>query len=143
MHNEQAMPAELRLEILAYAPTAFFACRSCEVALREAGVSRSVREEQFRTGLPLELAQEYGHLSDWVRDLAARHQGRIAIDVIDVASVRGFWKSLRHGIRHYPAIIVGGRVFAGAEFSAAADAVDRCLTGRSLISCAPDPPSEG
>jgi len=127
MHNEEAMPARLRLEILAYAPTVFFACRTCEVALREGGVSRSVREEQLRTGLPPELAQEYSRISDWVRELAARHQGRIAVDVIDVASVRGFWKSLRHGIRHYPAIIVGGRIFAGTDFSAAADAVDKCL----------------
>jgi hypothetical protein len=60
----KGMPAELRLEILAYAPTAFIACRNCEVALQEAGVSRSVREEQFRTGLPLELVQEYDHHFD-------------------------------------------------------------------------------
>ena len=131
MHNEEAMPARLRLEILAYAPTVFFACRTCEVALREGGVSRRVREEQLRAGLPPELAQEYSRISDWVRELAARHQGRIAVDVIDVASVRGFWKSLRHGIRTYPAIVTGGRIFTGTELSAAADAVDRSLAAAS------------
>ena len=128
MHNDDAVSAKLSLEILAYAPTVFFACRTCEVALREGGVSRSIREEQLRAWLPPELAQEYSRISDWVRELTARHQGRIAVDVIDVASVRGFWKSLRHGIRHYPAVIVGGRIFAGTEFSAAADAVDKFLS---------------
>jgi hypothetical protein len=125
------MPAELELEILAYAPTVFFFCRTCEAALREGGVSRRVRAEQLRGGLPPELAQEYGRLSEWVRELAARHEGQIAIDVIDVASVRGFWKSLRHGIRRYPAVIVEGQTFVGPELSAAAAAVDRRLADAS------------
>jgi hypothetical protein len=131
LHHEEAMPAELKLEIIAYAPTAFFFCRNCEAALGEGGVGRSVRQEQLRAGLPPDLAREYGRLSDWVRELAARHEGRIAVHVIDVASVRGFWKSLRHGIRRYPAIIVGGQVFAGTELSAAAAAVDRSLPAAS------------
>ena len=122
------MPAKLKLEILAYAPTAFFYCRSCEVALSEGGVGRSVREEQLRAGLPPDLAREYARVSDWVVQLVALYGERIIVDLIDVASVRGFWKTLRHGIRSYPAVIVGGRIFAGAELSAAAAVVAKSLT---------------
>ncbi len=123
----KTMPAKLKLEILAYAPTAFFGCKNCEVALSEGGVGRRVREEQLRAGLPPDLAQEYGRVSDWVVELVARHGERIVVDLIDVASVRGFWKTLRHGIRRYPAVIVGGRTFAGADLSAAAAVVARSI----------------
>jgi hypothetical protein len=129
--REQTMPAKLKLEIVAYAPTAFFGCRTCEVALREGGVGRTVREEQLRTGLPPDLAREYGRVSDWVAELVVRHGERIIVDLIDVASVRGFWKTLRHGIRRYPAVIVGGQTFAGAELSTAAAAVAKILAAAS------------
>ncbi len=111
----------LRIEILAYAPTAFFGCRNCEVPLGPTGVGRAVRREQLDAGLPEEMLQEYARISDWVRRLAASHGERIALDVIDVASVRGFWKALRHRTRRYPAVIVDGRV--SADLGAAEAAV--------------------
>ena len=106
------MPALLRLQILAYTPTAFFQCRGCEIVMEETGFGRSVREEQIGSGLPPEMQREYAGISDRVERLVAAGGGRVAVELIDVASLRGFWKSLRHGIRRYPAFIVGGRVTA-------------------------------
>jgi hypothetical protein len=120
------MHAPVKLEVLAYAPTLFLNCRGCEAALGEAGLSRSVREEQLRTGLPADVQREYDAVSGWVRRVLARHGERVAVDLVDVASVRGFWKSLRHGIRRYPAVIVDGREsFAGTDLAAAEGAVER------------------
>ncbi len=100
----------LQIEILAYAPTAFFQCRHCETALDEAGIGRAARREQLGAGLPGDLLQEYARVSEWARRLADSHGQRIALEVIDVASVQGFWKALRHRTRRYPAVIVDGRV---------------------------------
>lgn len=123
------MHAPVKLEILAYAPTLFFQCRKCETALGQAGLARSVREEQLATGLPPDVQREYDEVSGWVRDLLARHGERVAVDLVDVASVRGFWKSLRHGIRRYPTVIVDGRErFSGSDLAAAESAVERRLS---------------
>jgi hypothetical protein len=122
-------PGRVKLQIVAYTPTAFFACKHCELALSEAGVGREVHQEQVRSGLPPDLVEEYGRISDWVGELVARHGEQVAVDLIDVASVRGLWKSLRHRLRRYPAVIVDGRTFAGAELPAAAEAVARALAG--------------
>ncbi len=123
------MATPLKLEILAYAPTAFFHCQHCELLWDQIGFSRGVREEQLQSGLPAEMLQEYAQVSDWVRRLVATHGERIAIEVIDVASVRGFWKSLRHGIHRYPAVIMGGRQsFVVSELGSAEAAVARRLS---------------
>jgi len=118
------MPAEHKLEILAYAPTAFFACRHCEVVMSEAGVGAGVHREQLSSGLPPDMAKDYGRVSSWVLEQVARCGDRVAVEVIDVASVRGFWKSLRHRVHRYPAVIVDGENF-GADLAAASAALDR------------------
>lgn len=104
------MPMPLSIQVLAHAPTAFFQCRNCEVPLAHTGVGRVVRREQLDAGLPEEMLEEYAQISDWARRLAASHGGQVSVEVIDVASVRGFWKALRHRARRYPAFIVGGHL---------------------------------
>ena len=51
------MKAPLLVEIVAYAPTAFYHCTHCEVAWREMGVSNRIHEEQTLNSLPADLAQ--------------------------------------------------------------------------------------
>ncbi len=41
-------PRPLMIEIVAYAPTAFYHCTHCEVVWKETGFSRGVREEQVK-----------------------------------------------------------------------------------------------
>jgi hypothetical protein len=109
----------LRVDVVAYAPTAFYHCTHCEVVWKETGFSRGLHEEQVRNALPPDLLADYQSLSDWVRHLLATFCDQVQIKVIDAASLEGAWKSVRHGLRRYPAVLVGGRRFTGTDFSAA------------------------
>jgi len=79
----------LRVEILAYAPKAFFQCRHCEVVTSEAGLGRCVREDQLQNGLPVDLQRELARVVAWAARLMASHGHRVEVEVIDAASVRG------------------------------------------------------
>jgi hypothetical protein len=121
-------PRPLMIEIVAYAPTAFYHCTHCEVVWQETGFSRGVREEQAASALPPEMLKDYQAVSDWVRHLVRAYGDRVVLKVIDAVSLEGVWKTTRHGLRRYPAVIVAGREsFAGADFSAAEAAIARHL----------------
>jgi hypothetical protein len=114
----------LKVEILAYAPTAFFQCQHCEVVMSEAGLGRRVRQDQLQDGLPGDLQRELALVMDWAARVLATHGQRVEVEVIDAASVRGLWKSLRHRLWRYPAVVVGGRErFRGTNLVAAEGAV--------------------
>ena len=104
------MPVPLSIEVLAHAPTAFFHCRHCELVWEQVALGPAVRREQLGAALPPEMLEEHAQVLDWARRLAASHAGQVSVEVIDVASVRGFWKALRHRARRYPAVIVDGRL---------------------------------
>jgi hypothetical protein len=104
----------LLVEILAYAPTAFYHCMHCEVAFREMGKSDAVQKEQLSSSLPSDLMDEYRVLSDWVRDMFRQHRDRIVISVIDAASVEGVIRSLRYGAHRFSGHCQRGR-FAGDD----------------------------
>jgi len=58
---------------------------------------------------PLDLKEEYLKLCDWIRELTRLHKDRLLIKLIDAQSILGFYKSLRHWLRKYPAFIVEGK----------------------------------
>lgn len=130
------MGSPLLVEIIAYAPTAFYHCTHCEVAWREMGATNKIHEDQFTTSLPDDLAQDYQQVSDFVREIFRRHCDQVLVKVIDVASVEGFWKTLRYGVRHYPAVIIGGQKrFTGKQFLEAEEEIGRevsLLAGSAL-----------
>jgi hypothetical protein len=109
------MSKPLMVEIIAYAPTAFYHCTHCEVAWREMGASNNIHDEQVQSSLPPDLADDYQAISDWVRELFRLYCDQLLVKVIDAASLEGFVKSLRNGIHRYPAIIFGGEKFTGDE----------------------------
>jgi hypothetical protein len=74
-----------------------------------AGVGRAVHAEQARASLPMDLAMEYQRVADVVTALALEHSSELAVDVVDPASLAGFWLSLRHRLRHYPAVLFNGQ----------------------------------
>ncbi len=125
------MAEPLLVEIIAYAPTAYYHCKHCEVAWREAGASNHVHDEQVASSLPPDLTQDYQATSDWVRDLFRRYCDQVTVKVIDAASMEGFFKTLRYGVHPYPAVIIGRQArFTGpaAEvFVRASAEVDRRL----------------
>jgi hypothetical protein len=116
----------LLIEVVAYAPTAFYHCMHCEVVWKETGFNKGVHEEQIASALPPDVMQDYRAVSDWVNHLFKVYCDRVVVKVIDAASIEGFWKTLRHGLRHYPAIVVGSARFSGTDFAAAeAEIADR------------------
>jgi hypothetical protein len=117
----------LLVEIVAYAPTAFYHCTHCEIIWQETGFSKGVHEEQIASALPPDLMQDYRAMSDWVQQLFKVYCDRVAVKVIDAASIEGFWKTLRHGLRRYPAVLVGSAKFSGANFAAAEAEIARRL----------------
>ena len=100
------MAEPLLIEIITYAPTAYYHCKHCEVAWREAGVSNHVHDEQVQSSLPADLTREYQILSDWVQELFRRYCDRVLVHVIDAASFEGVLNSLRYGTRRYPAVVI-------------------------------------
>jgi len=117
----------LLVEIVAYAPTAFYHCTHCEIIWKETGFSNGVHEEQVASALPPDVMQDYQAVSDWVRQLFKVYCDQVRVKVIDATSIEGFWKTLRHGLRRYPAVLVGPAKFSGANFAAAEAEIARRL----------------
>lgn len=115
------MSKPLLVEIIAYAPTAYYHCTHCEVAWHEMGASNRIHEEQLESSLPEDLIKEYQTVSSWVREMFRVHCDAILIKVIDAASIEGFYKSLKYRARRYPAVIVNRETrFLGSQMLPAA-----------------------
>lgn len=121
------------VEVVTYAPTIFAHCQHCELTFGHAGIGQRIRREQARESLPEDLRHEYAAVSSWVHDLRERFGPRVRIKVVDVASIQGVWKSFRHRLRRYPAVIVEGeRRYVGAEdLDEAGRVVERYVTAPS------------
>lgn len=121
------MDKPLLVEIIAYAPTAYYHCTHCEVAWREMGASNRIHHEQLASSLPEDLAQEYQQVSDWVREIIKRHCDQVVVKVIDAASPEGLFKSLRYRVRRYPAVIIDHHVRTKGSLSGAGEEIERLL----------------
>jgi hypothetical protein len=115
------MKSPLLVEIIAYAPTAYYHCTHCEVAWREMGANNRIHEEQVESSLPKDLIEEYQTVSDWVQEIFRVHCDAVIIKVIDAASIEGVFKSLKYNARRYPAVIVNGTSrFLGSQMLSSA-----------------------
>ena len=115
------MAEPLLVEIIAYAPTAYYHCTHCEVAWREMGANNRIHEEQWESSLPKDLIKEYETVSKWVKEMFREHCDAIVLKVIDAASIEGFYKSLKYNARRYPAVIVNRKKrFIGSQMLPAA-----------------------
>jgi len=128
------MQEPLLVEIIAYAPTAFYHCMHCEVAWKEMGATDRIHAEQLESSLPEDLAADYQAVSDWVREIFREYCDRILVRVIDAASIEGVYKSIRYGARRYPAVVMsGGARFIGrAGLPSASQEIARRLTRQPL-----------
>ena len=128
------MNKPLLAEIIAYAPTAFYHCTHCEVAWREMGATNRIHDEQMESSLPKDLINEYQAVSDWVQEVFRVHCDRIAVKVIDAASLEGFFKSLKYNARRYPAVIVDQKArFMGSQtLQPVADEIARLLANQPV-----------
>ena len=122
------MRAPLLVEIIAYAPTAYYHCTHCEIAWREFGMSNHIHEEQVGSSLPEDLAGQFQMVSAWVRQLFQKHNNWVEVKVIDAASFEGFVKSLRYNTRRFPAVIVDRKAaFSSGTMQEAEQTIDRIL----------------
>lgn len=118
----------LQIEILTYAPTEFFHCLHCEAVMHAVGIGQAVRREQRAAAFPADLQAEYAALGDWVRAVVERHGNRLAVRIVDAASLEGAYKSLRYRVRRYPAFVIGGTVYRGADYPRLDRVVDEALS---------------
>ncbi len=101
------------LEIVTTVLTSWGECRRCKPMFDQTGLDQKFRHEEIE-GYPADLKDEVTRLSDWVRELNRLYKHRLLIKIIDVQSLLGLYKSLRHRIRTYPTFIVEGReTYAG------------------------------
>jgi hypothetical protein len=64
------------------------------------------RDKQILNDYPEDLKEDYLFLSNWIRELSQKYRENILIRVIDVQSLQGVLKSIRHGIFRYPTFII-------------------------------------
>ncbi len=120
----------LMVEVIAYAPTQFFHCTHCEVLFQEADVKgvKKFHADAVETSMPADMMQEYRNLSDWILNSVERFGGRVVFKVIDAASMEGLLKSVRYGVRKYPAVVIDGKAKqTGADFQQADALIDQSL----------------
>ena len=128
------MNEPLLVEIIAYAPTAFYNFTHCEVAWQEMGKSNRVHEEQLESSLPEDLIKEYETVSNWVKEMFRMHCDAVVLKVIDAASIEGFYKSLKYNVRHYPAVIVNhkSRFIGSQKLASASEEIAHQLASRPM-----------
>jgi hypothetical protein len=98
----------IQLEIVTKVVTFFDRCRRCQILFNQSGLDEKIHQKEMEE-YPPDLKEEYLKLSDWIRELTRLYKHRLLIRVIDAQSPLGFYKSLRHRIRTYPAFIVEGK----------------------------------
>lgn len=114
------------VQVITYAPTVFRHCQHCEVAIAGIGLGERIHRAEAANALPEDLLQDFQQVSDFVHALLERHGGRVSVSVIDAASIEGVWKSLRYGVRRYPAVVVDGRDrIVGPDFAAIGRVVEQ------------------
>jgi hypothetical protein len=94
------------------------------------GLGPKVHREQLDSGLPSDLYEEFHRLAEWAGTLPDKFGHRVALRVVDVASIEGFFKSLMSRFRAYPAFVVDGRRYVGSDFSRVDSLIAEQLTGR-------------
>jgi hypothetical protein len=125
--------AAVHVEILTYAPTEFYHCQHCEIVWDSVGFGQRIRAEQRANALPADLRAEFSAISDWVAQSVGQYGERLQFKVVDVASVEGVIKALRHRVRRFPAFIVdGSERIVGFDPDRLDEAISRRLKGGSV-----------
>lgn len=73
-------------------------------------------------------------MSDWVKMIFQQYCDKIILKVIDAASIEGFYKSIKYGVRHYPAVVVDHRLrFPAGDFINAGLAIRNILQAQQSV----------
>src|SRR4030067_2215373 len=117
----------IQLEIVTKVVTFFDHCRHCKILFDQAGLDQKLHQKEMDE-YPPDLKEEFIKLSDWIRELTRLYKHRLLIKLIDVQSLLGIYKSLRHRIRTYPTFIVEGKeTYAGWDKSQLESLLDKYI----------------
>jgi len=76
------------------------------------------RDEGDLNEYPEDVKDDYNLLSSWLSELTQKYREKIRIELINVSSFRGFYKSIRHWTQTYPTFIVNKKVkYSGSDKS--------------------------
>jgi hypothetical protein len=64
------------------------------------------RDDRDFDEYPEELKEDYLSLCSWIDELVQKYEEKIRIELINVRSLRGLYKSIRHRAQTYPTFIV-------------------------------------
>jgi hypothetical protein len=98
----------VQVEVITPLPEGWGICLSCEALIACAGMEQPPSERGMDE-YPPEWQDEFRRFSDLIFELSARYGDTILIRIFDPRSLQGLWKSIRHGVRHYPTFLVAGQ----------------------------------
>jgi len=117
----------IRLEIVTRVLITYDHCRHCEVFFDQAGFDKKFHQKEVNE-YPPDLKEEVVKLSEWIKELTRLYKHRLLIKLIDVQSLLGIYKSLRHRIRRYPTFIIEGKeVYTGWDKNQLEDLLDKYI----------------
>jgi hypothetical protein len=120
------------LEIVTHVVTSYGQCRRCEIVFDEVGLNKKFHQKETDE-YPQDLKEESVKLSDWIRELTRLYKHRLLVKLIDVQSLLGVYKSLRHRIRKYPAFIIEGKeVYTGWDKNRLENLLDKYIQASLL-----------
>jgi hypothetical protein len=96
------------LDVISLVPGLYKFCPPCELASQGAGL-KQVRDRAELNEYPEDVKNDYLYLSQWIKEISEKYQGRISIRLIDAQSFQGFFKCVRHLAFRHPTFIVNGR----------------------------------
>ena len=103
------------------------------------GLRQKVQRELMDSALPDDLKAEFHDLSEWASSLHGKFADRVFVRLVDATSLEGFFKSLVHRFRRYPAFVVAGRRYVGSDFSQVDALIARALRRRDEQARVPAP----
>ncbi len=117
----------IMLETVTRVLTTYDHCRHCEVFFDQAGFDKKFHQKEVNE-YPPELKEEVVKLSEWIKELTRLYKHRLLIKLIDIQSLLGIYKSLRHRIRRYPTFIIEGKeVYTGWDKHQLEDLLDKYI----------------
>lgn len=99
----------ITVDVIFPVPQGWGMCLSLEMIMAQADLDQGPHQ-RGQDEYPPEWQADFQRLSDIIIDLSERYQSSIIIRTWDPHSLQGLWKSVRFGVRRYPAFIVAGHM---------------------------------
>jgi len=98
----------IRVEVITPLPEGWGLCVTCEAFMAQADLERRPHDRSLDS-FPPDWQKDFIQLSDLVELIARKYGDQVIIRLYDPRSIQGLAKSVRHGIRRYPAFLIEGK----------------------------------